>query len=841
MSDISLQSQNIRPALPPTVRHLLGDVRGRLRKYGALSGLLLLISGAAVVFWLTTGLDSGWFALQKLELPVGLRSILLTLMVLSGGWVLVTSVFFPLLRRLRDLDLALLLERRFPQFQDRLVTTVQGVPHSIVHEPLVRGMLQRTISQAEDISRDVEPSEVFNLESLQKRGWIAGLLALSVAIGGAASPQMLSRWWNAFVQIEPVYHLRTTALDVTVIAQPGDRRISFPAPEAAAVEQAGKPQPAYLHPRGNDLELQLSVPDGKSPAGKPWVVPERVRVDVIRADGTRSRTYVSSTSDRTFRFVLTRLQESVQIELLAGDYRSPQPLRVEAVAPPSIDEISLTCTYPEYTGWNGLRERSVKVLGSEVSLPVGTEFDLVAVSNKPLQAARIVTDLFELTGDSGSCRLIPREGFQGRLQSTAPLLSADGKFVTAKFRITEQRENARSDTGDAGTGESDTGDAGTGDADTGDGETATSGEMAAFDVAPIPSNTSLRFSLHDRDDIVSVNPESLRIRGIADEAPVIATRIVGVENAVTRLAVIPVTGQITDDYGLAAANFEFVVDDATEWRPRPFGQPLQTGTLRFELGRETEGDVETFAVQPLDLTEGQTLSLTITATDGCSVGDPNVTRGEPVLFRIVSNEELLSLLYTREITLRRRFEDVIRQLEQVRDDLIFHRDVAVRIDTAAAGGVKAEDRIGLTTAATRSGNNLRRQNNELRSITEGFDDIVRQLINNAVPPRQLADKMRSDIVDPLQDVTGSLLIDADKAVSRFRVAATAGKPSAELVDESSQAVAAVIVRLQGILENVRDMAEFHEALRDLKAILEEQQRVLEETKRLRNKGFLEDL
>ncbi len=223
------------------------------------------------------------------------------------------------------------------------------------------------------------------------------------------------------------------------------------------------------------------------------------------------------------------------------------------------------------------------------------------------------------------------------------------------------------------------------------------------------------------------------------------------------------------------------------------------------------------------------------------IGAPNETRGEPVLFRIVSNEELLSLLYTREISLRRRFEEVIRQLELVRDDLTFHRDVAIRIDSAEAGEVKTEDRIGLTTAATRSGNNLRRQNNELQSIIEGFEGVIRQLINNSIPPRQLTEKMRTDIVDPLNNVTGSLLVDADKAVSRFRVAATAGKPSADLVQESAESVAVVIVRLKQILENVRDMAEFHEALRDLKAILEEQQRVLEETKRLRNKGFFDDL
>ena len=38
----------------------------------------------------------------------------------------------------------------------------------------------------------------------------------------------------------------------------------------------------------------------------------------------------------------------------------------------------------------------------------------------------------------------------------------------------------------------------------------------------------------------------------------------------------------------------------------------------------------------------------------------------------VSDEELLSLLYGREINLRKRFEEAIRQIEEVRDDLSIH-------------------------------------------------------------------------------------------------------------------------------------------------------------------------
>jgi hypothetical protein len=282
---------------------------------------------------------------------------------------------------------------------------------------------------------------------------------------------------------------------------------------------------------------------------------------------------------------------------------------------------------------------------------------------------------------------------------------------------------------------------------------------------------------------------------------------------------------------VVSAGFQFLVDDASEWRPRNFRNDFQAG-LTYNLDGDRGPISERFDVQSLELTDGQTLALAVVASDGCTIPGSNKAQAEPIVFRIVSNEELLSLLYTRELTLRRRFEEVISNLETARNDLTFHQDVADRIEAAASpGDVKPEDRTGLSNCATHSGDVLRRQNNELQAIARSFDEIVQELINNAIPPQQLADTMRSTIVVPMQSVTTDSMVIADRSVSRFRVAATTGKPTAELVKAASADVTRVIAELKVILESVRDMAEFHEALSDLKSILEEQQRILDETKR----------
>ena len=807
MSSSSPTPSLARIALSPSVRELLRRVRFRLRRDAVISGVLAAICFCVLTFWVTTTLDVGWFRLQRLELPVGLRSILLAMLLPALLWLLAARVLFPLCRRIGDLDIALLLERKFPQFQDRLITSVESSRGIPVDGPMARPMLERTASEAEHLSRSVAADDVFDASVLRRLSmWAGGLLIVTATIT-ASQPHLLTRWWNAFVRCEETYFQRTTDLSMIVISQPGDRRIEFEWTEESLV---------YRHPRGADLELEIAVPDGGPEDGQAWIVPDRVRVDVIRSDGTRSRTYVAATtsSNRTFRFVVTRLQESIEVELLAGDFRTRVPYRVDVVNPPGLDAIRLTCSYPEYTGWNQLRETTVVVTGSEVQLPVGTTFALTALSSKPLQAVRIISDQFEMSGDREASRIMRRDG--GDAHSVAqPLLSGDGKSLTAQFRITPQ---------------------------TNDGIEAQTAALHRTEgtVPEIPLSTTLRFFLHDEDDVMSVSPETLRVQGVPDKPPVVVAQMTGIDNAITRLAKVPVAGRIRDDYGLKSTGFEFLVDDESTWRPRPFRLASKMGTTDFELQRSETEPFEVFDVQSLELSEGQTLTLSVVAADSNVFPGPGFTRSDPLLFRVVSIEELLSLLYTREISLRGRFEEIIRQLEEVETDLQFHQDVATRVDQKGDSST-SEDRASLNTCASRSGNSLRRQTNELNAVIEGFEEVVKQLVNNAVPPQQLAENMRTTIVEPLKVASGEMMTSADRAVSAFRVAAQSGQKMDEIVRLSRTEVASVITSLKLILENVRDMAEFHEALRDLKAILDEQQKNLEQTRKLQKNQLIDDI
>src|SRR5690606_3969525 len=111
--------------------------------------------------------------------------------------------------------------------------------------------------------------------------------------------------------------------------------------------------------------------------------------------------------------------------------------------------------------------------------------------------------------------------------------------------------------------------------------------------------------------------------------------------------------------------------------------------------RTPEDATERFDVLPLDLSIGQKLTLSVYAEDADDLTGPNVGRGDNrYVFTIVSNEELLSILYGKELNLRRRFEQIIKEVEQTQQDLILHRvrsEEAQKLQDNAASEAAAAD------------------------------------------------------------------------------------------------------------------------------------------------------
>ncbi|MGE4004028.1 MAG: hypothetical protein AB7I48_27910, partial [Planctomycetaceae bacterium] len=186
--------------LPDDVRKVLQGLRGRIRRYVLVEGVSLVVVVLAGLFWVSYLADWAYFRMSRLELPGWLRAAFLAVMVCSLVAGMLTWIVARLLRRLRSRALALVLERRFPELDDRLITAVELVEGDEEDEtPLRSAMQRRTITDAARAARELDLTSVFDRRPLQRSLAGAILFLVSIAGLGIADAAAVHRWYTAFV------------------------------------------------------------------------------------------------------------------------------------------------------------------------------------------------------------------------------------------------------------------------------------------------------------------------------------------------------------------------------------------------------------------------------------------------------------------------------------------------------------------------------------------------------------------------------------------------------------------------------------------------------------------
>jgi len=115
---MSTINQHDRPSLSPSVQAVLGQLRRRIRQYIWLEGCAAAVAWSGVAFWATLAAD--WF----FEPSVAVRAIMLALVFVVFAAILLQLIGRRAFVRITDSNAAMLLERRFPQLGDSLLTAV---------------------------------------------------------------------------------------------------------------------------------------------------------------------------------------------------------------------------------------------------------------------------------------------------------------------------------------------------------------------------------------------------------------------------------------------------------------------------------------------------------------------------------------------------------------------------------------------------------------------------------------------------------------------------------------------------------------------------------------------
>lgn len=821
----------LKGGVPSEIGHVLGLLRQRIRRYVLIEGLSALLALLGLLFWLSLGADVAWFEISKLELPLWFRWTFGVLAVGLFVAVLLTWVLFRFFRRLRTKGLALVLERRFPQLDDRLVTAVEMASSPRVDaEGLGGAMLQRTMADAAGAARQLDLGSVFDSRPLRRMVIAASVLLASVLVFGVANANAMRRWYDAYIVGRENYWdpYRRSEMTVQVVAQPGDRVREFDA------------QSSYKHPRGADLTILVTVSEGKQ-------VPESVtlRYRSFGPTGSASGSIsMSRAGARQFRHTISRVIGDHQLWVVGGDFTNRTPLQIVVVEPPRVGRMELACDYPTYTGMDSLEDRPVVVQGTKVAVPMETRFVLRAVSNKPLRGIQLRSDRFVLStgwnsgpgGPGASNSQLTLIGPDGASQSfplasdvVSRLLPPGRATFEVPLHVSTHSEERLSQLAQ---------------------QMSSAGGSQSLPVPfPLLPDSRLQLYLEDEDEVLAFDPATVTINAIPDTPPVVEVQLTGIAQRVTRLANIPVRGRLTDDYGVREGWFRWQVEGNEQAERVEFIHP-PAGETEFELRRAPNEPLERFDLLKLQLAVGQKFSLAVMAKDGDDLNGPHEGQGQPFAFEIVSNEDLLGDLYDKEMNLRLRFEHIREEVDSLRTDLLNHRGLytdgarkraAPNADAAEIREQLRQIDIRVQACAVRSLHLLRKNHAETREVEVRFRDILDELVNNRVDTESSRTRLQRGIIAPLSVLTATEYPDIDVVLGLFGLAVERQESPTEEIDDAVARLDRMIAGMDAILAQMSERKDFNELIQDLQAILNEQRKVLEATERERQRSLIDDL
>jgi hypothetical protein len=774
-----------RPRVSPASQATLDGLRRAIRRYVWLEGLAASAAWLGIAFWASLAID--WF----FEPPAMIRAVLLAAAAGVLAALLLRLIVSRLLAPLPASSMAMLLERRFPQLEDSLLTSVLLVPRRPEEAGYNPHMLARTCREADRRLTELRVREVFDPMPLGRKATVAACLAAIIAGFALLTPESLDIWAQRNLLLADRLWPRKIRLAAMGFDANGEAKVASGADFDLVVQAFHGDTPVAILPQ--EVELRYRIEGG--PRKRQFM--KRLGVGAAAAEVLQEYGYA-------FKGILA----PIRFDIKGGDF-SLRGLKILVVPNPTFSEVELEHHYPDYMG---RQPRTMPVAGA-MPVPLGTRLVVHARANKPLRSVAI--------------------DYPGQKAPPGP----------------RSLEAA-----------------------------ALGGEAMQVDLPlePLRQDTTLLFTLYDTDGIKSREPIPLVLSAVPDDPPQLAVRLAGIGPAITPQARLPLTGKITDDYGIDRVWFECAVDQG-----KPVTVPLATLAKRpTEYSPPPEAALE---ARDLKVLRGQKLSLAVKAADACTLGQgPNVGSTETWGLDVVSPDELRTLLEARELVLRQRFEVIIQEVGQTRDLLL-------RMDFAKQGAGSKEQGAGskergagskepgpaakspaekrpaaepgaepgdqppvvpdlspAELAARRTERVLqalqgcRKNAQETLEVAEAFDDIRQQLANNRIDTEELKERLGTGIAEPLHRIVADMFSELERRLETLQAAVADLAIGPKRRDAAAQQADEILLAMHRVLKRMAELEDFDQVVQDLRAIIEKQEQIIKRTKD-RQKQSVRDL
>jgi hypothetical protein len=799
--------------LPADLQALLAGLRWRIRLYIWAEGIALATIWVGLMFWVGFGLDYLPVLMGSSEMPREPRAVLLAATGIALAYILYQWIGRRTFVHLSDRSLALLLERRFGEFDDSLVTSVEMAEVPNHASAFSRELLSRTSDEARLLADQVQYLRVFNISSLIQKCLLATVVFASLVAFYGANASAFERAAERLYLLSDAPWPRSAKIEVVGIevmrhASPGDegpRNVTIPfddnvvkvargANVSLKVRAAQPPQAQVVPNQCTVYYRTLKKGDG--------VRGERgsVTMSVFRDNTVRDSISGQEQGWRNFSFdgkPFKGVLSTIEFDVVGYDTRASS-YRLEVVESPAVVETLMDLVYPKYmvdeATASHLPAENQPYLPAGTFVPVGTQVTLKFKANKPLKQVEIV----------------PTSG---------------GESTTIDIPAT-----------------------------------AADPQSFGYRIDALQGSMSLEISLLDRDNVAADRPFRVFLTAVEDQPPQIEVALKGIGNEVTADVILTLRGKITDDYGIQRTWSAVQVNDSGEERERSFAL-AKGGTVEHQIDFRNERAEKT----GLDIKPGDKLFVAVKAADKYDLaGEPHVATGDRYSLEVVTPEDLLARLEVREIGLRRRFELIIDEITQMRDSLL---RVKANLSPGGPEATAGEESRGeeldskpltpeqkVQRAAELSQLRVQRaiqqsqkSSAEVQGVAAGFLGIREELINNRVDTEDRKNRLKEQIADPLNTTCAEQFPRLDERLAaldkllRDLGAKPAPAEAASAADSTTAQANQVLAELEAVLAKMQDLETYNELLELVRDLLKDQGKLIERTQQERKRQTLEEL
>ena len=341
----------------------------------AIVGLISILAGAAIVDLL-------------MPLPGSVRIVLLIGIIGAVGYLLYRYLIQPLRVKLTPHDVALNVERKHRDLEDRLVSALQ-FGEAETEDPIKSHLLQRLVTDAVERTDGIDFKATIDKSKKRKHIGIAVAVLAGCALIALIFPTELNisinRLLSPWEKTEPVF---TTKLTV----EPGNARILRGRSLAINLEVTGKAadKARLIYKKGD------SAADTES---------QGQEIDMMQIEGEKHR----------FGYEIFNINENMEYYVTANGIESER-YTVEVFDMPKVTAVEVTYTYPEYTQLNPITQQGE----GNIRAVAGSQAEVRITTNKTIESATLTVEAQDPT---------PMLISDGRTLTTTLDVLTDGKYT----------------------------------------------------------------------------------------------------------------------------------------------------------------------------------------------------------------------------------------------------------------------------------------------------------------------------------------------------------------------------------------------------------------------------